>query len=132
MTALLAAGCAGSDEAADDAAPPATPGTTAGAAPTEPTDPEAAEDQLVIDVTIEGGEVTPTNERFQGRVGEPIMIRVNSDAPDELHVHSIPEHTFAVEPRAGQAFEFTVDVPGQVEIELHDLHRTIATVQVRQ
>src|SRR5690606_1759152 len=89
-------------------------------------------DGLVIDVTIEDGSVTPTNERFQGRVGEPITIRVTSDTDDELHVHSIPEHTFAVAPRADQTFEFTVEVPGQAEIELHDLHRTIATVPVRQ
>ena len=40
------------------------------------------------------------------------MIRVNSDAADELHVHSVPEHTFDVEPRPGQSFQFSVDVPG--------------------
>lgn len=115
LAALLTAGCGSSSESG-------TAETTA----------QRPNDQLIIDVTIEGGEVTPTNERFSGRVGEPIRIRVNSDAADELHVHSIPEHTFRVEPRAGQTFEFTVDVPGQVEIELHELHRTIATVQVRQ
>lgn len=96
------------------------------------TDTADTADGLVIDVTIAGGEVSPTNERFQGRVGEPIVIRVDSDAPDELHVHSIPEYTFPVEPTPGQTFEFTVDVPGQVDIELHGLHRTIATVHVQQ
>lgn len=132
LAALVAVGCGSSEGDDDSAAPPDTTGTAgATSAPADTTEMQAPADQLVIDVTIEGGEVTPTNEQFQGKVGEPIMIRVNSDAPDELHVHSVPEYTFPVEPRAGQAFEFTVEVPGQVEIELHDLHRTIATVQVR-
>ena len=59
------------------------------------------------------------------------MLRVNSDAADELHVHSIPEHTFRVEPKPGQMFQFTVDVQGNVDIELHDLNRVIASVQVQ-
>ena len=68
----------------------------------------------------------------QGKVGEPIVVRVNSDATDELHVHSNPEHSFKIEARNGQQFQFTVDVPGTVDIELHQLNRTIASVQVQQ
>lgn len=95
------------------------------------TDQQQRSDRLTIDVRIADGTVAPTNARLQGRTGEPIVIRLDSDTADELHVHSVPEHTFDVEPRAGQVFQFTVDVPGQVEIELHDLNRTIATVAVR-
>jgi hypothetical protein len=36
-----------------------------------------------------------------------------------------------VAPAADQSFEFTVDVPGRVEVELHELHRTVVTIQVR-
>lgn len=112
---LLVAGC-GDTDTADESA----------------TDAPQQSDGLVIDVKIEAGEVSPTNERLQGKVGEPIVIQVDSDAADELHVHAVPDHTFAVEPRPGQSFEFTTDVPGNVEIELHDLNRTIATVLVQQ
>lgn len=59
------------------------------------------------------------------------MLQVTSDVADQLHVHSVPEHTFNIEPRPDQTFEFTVDVPGQVDIELHDLNRTVVTIQVR-
>lgn len=44
------------------------------------------------------------------------MLRVNSDAADELHVHSSPEHTFAVKPQPGQQYE---------------LNQTVATIQVQ-
>jgi hypothetical protein len=87
--------------------------------------------RLVIDVTIQGGNVTPTNEQLQAGLNEQIIIRVNSDAADELHVHSNPEHNFKVEAKPAQSFQFTVDVPGKVDIELHQLKRIIATVQVQ-
>ncbi|MET0315300.1 MAG: hypothetical protein ABW188_00625 [Rhodococcus fascians] len=85
----------------------------------------------VIDVTITGGDISPTNERLDAVVGEPITLRVNSDTTDELHIHSVPDHTFEVEAKADQTFEFTVDVPGSVAIELHHADRTVATLAVR-
>lgn len=104
----------------------APPAASASAAP-----PSAANDATVLDVSIAGGVVTPTNGQAQGEVGKPIVLKVGSDVPDSLHVHSVPEHTFQVEPRPDQEFEFTVDVPGQVDVELHDLNRTVVTIQVR-
>ncbi|OZC53785.1 hypothetical protein CH267_16450 [Rhodococcus sp. 06-621-2] len=85
----------------------------------------------VIDVTIMGSDISPTNERLDAVVGEPITLRVNSDTTDELHIHSVPDHTFEVEAKADQTFEFTVDVPGSVAIELHHADRTVATLAVR-
>lgn len=95
------------------------------------TDAQAPPDQLVIDVTIKGGTVTPTNEQLQAGLGEQIVIRVDSDAADELHVHSTPEHTFPVAVGPAQSFQFTVEVPGRVDVELHESHTTIATIQVQ-
>ncbi|OBG83984.1 hypothetical protein A5699_02835 [Mycobacterium sp. E802] len=128
--ALVTAGCGGSKttENADGSASP----TATTVSPSDMTDEQHVPARLLIDVTIKGGEVTPTNERLQGKVGQPIVVRVNSDADDELHVHSNPEHSFKVEPRSGQQFQFTVDVPGTVDIELHHANRTIASVQVQQ
>jgi hypothetical protein len=121
---LITAGCGGSETAQSTS----TPSTIN---PSDMTDQQAPPARLVIDVTIKGGEVTPTNAQLETKAKNPIIVKVNSDAADELHVHSSPEHTFKVEPRGGQSFQFTVDVPGQVEIELHQLKRTIATVQVQ-
>lgn len=95
------------------------------------TDAQAPPDRLVIDVTIKGGEVTPTNEQLRATVKQPIVIQVDSDSDDELHVHSTPEHSFDVGVGPGQSFQFTVDMPGRVDVELHHLNKTVATIQVQ-
>lgn len=92
---------------------------------------QAPPTRLVIDVDIKGGNVTPTNQQLQAGVKEQIIIKVNSDVADELHVHSTPEHTFNVEAKPMQSFQFTADVPGKVDVELHKLGKIIATIQVQ-
>ncbi|MFD6391438.1 hypothetical protein [Nocardia sp. NPDC060259] len=85
-----------------------------------------------IDIRIANGTVSPANTRTEAEVGERIVLRVDSDTTDELHVHSDPAHTFPVAATSGQEFGFTVTVPGQVEIELHHAGRTVTTLLVRQ
>lgn len=85
-----------------------------------------------FDITISNGTVTPTNAEWQTTVGQPIELRVSSDVADELHIHSNPEYSFPVEAKPNQTFPFTVDVPGRVDVELHTLDRTVATIQVRK
>lgn len=87
---------------------------------------------MTIDVTIAHGQVTPANATLQATVHQPITLHVTSDATDELHVHSVPDHKFEVAAAANQTFQFSVDVPGSVEIELHHLDRTVATIHVNQ
>ncbi len=86
---------------------------------------------LEVNVTISGGQVTPTNATLQAKVGQQITLHVASDATDELHVHSSPDHEFQVAAAPNQTFRFKIDVPGNVEVELHHLDRTIATIQVQ-
>lgn len=126
--AILTAGCGGSQSSDTGSGSPAQ-STVAGS---DMPDQQRPLDRTTIDITIEGGKVTPTNAQVQAGLNEPIVLRVNSDAADELHVHSVPEHTFKVAPKPGQQFQFSVAVPGNVEIELHELNRVVATVQVQQ
>ena len=51
---------------------------------------------------------------------------------ENVKAWSAPAHTFPVAAAAGQQFDFTVTVPGQVEIELHHLGRTVTTLLVRR
>jgi len=127
--ALLLAGCGGSN-GSGDATSSASGSANSSAAP-QMSDQQAPPEQLVVDVTIKDGKVTPTNEQLQAKVGEAIVVRVDSDAADQLHVHSNPEHTFDVAPKTGQSFQFTVTVPGKVDVELHELNRTIASIAVQ-
>jgi hypothetical protein len=85
---------------------------------------------LSVDITIAHGQVTPANATLQATVHQPITLHVTSDATDELHVHSVPDHKFEVAATANQTFQFSVDVPGSVDVELHHLDRTVATIHV--
>jgi hypothetical protein len=85
---------------------------------------------LTIEITIAHGQVTPANATLQATVRQPITLHVTSDATDELHVHSVPDHKFEVAATANQTFQFSVDVPGSVDVELHHLDRTVATIHV--
>lgn len=123
VTALaVAAGCGGSKTGGPSSSP------SQQVSQSQPQSPAG----LVVDVTISNGTVTPANAEFKAKVGQPIQFRVNSDATDELHVHSVPDHEFEVEAKPNQIFQFSIDVPGQVEVELHKLDRTVATIQVQQ
>jgi hypothetical protein len=128
--ALITAGCGGSTSS-DDASGGASSSQPSTVSPSDMSNEQAPPTRLVIDVDIKGGNVTPTNEQLQAGFKEQIVVRVNSDAADELHVHSTPEHSFNVEAKPMQSFQFTVDVPGKVDVELHKLNKTIATIQVQ-
>jgi ABC-type glycerol-3-phosphate transport system substrate-binding protein len=128
--ALITAGCGGSN-GTDNASGSATSTAPSTVNPSDMSNDQAPPNRLDIDVDIKGGNVTPTNQQLNAGVKEQIIIRVNSDAADELHVHSTPEHKFNIEAKPMQIFQFTVDVPGRVDVELHKLNKTIATIQVQ-
>ena len=135
VLAALAAGC--SSKTATEPAPAASGASsvseTSSAASTSAAATSAAPavSGLAIPVMIMGGVVTPDNGEYEATVGEPITLNVDSDVADALHVHSVPEHEFAVKPATGQNFTFTVTVPGTVVIELHSIDKTVATLTVR-
>lgn len=56
-----------------------------------------ANNATVVNIDIAGGAATPTIAQTQGSVGERVIIRVNSDGLDQLHVHSVSENAFQVE-----------------------------------
>ncbi|OZE21920.1 hypothetical protein CH262_20130 [Rhodococcus sp. 05-2255-1e] len=121
----LVAGCGSSSDVTSPTAAEPVPST-------DPTASVSAQpDTLRMNLSINGGTVEPTNQRLDISVGQLISMSITSDITDELHVHSVPEHTFEIEPGKDQVFTFTVDVPGQVDIELHHSDRTVATLVVR-
>ncbi|MBV5246649.1 hypothetical protein KUF57_24235 [Mycolicibacterium sp. PAM1] len=111
-----------SSSSAAPSASPQAPGSTPSA---------SAEAGTVVDISINDGVVTPTNAEAQAVAGQPIVLKVSSDAADSLHVHSVPENVFDVAATPDQRFEFTVNIPGRVAVELHDLHVTVVTIEVR-
>ncbi|OBI82395.1 hypothetical protein [Mycobacterium sp. E740] len=124
--ALVAAGCGGTKDESGAGGSSQSPVGGSG-----PSGTQSAPDQVVIDVSVTGDQVAPVNEQLQAKVKQPIVINISSDHDDELHVHSNPEHTFPVKAGPRQTFQFTVDVPGRVDVELHHAEKTIATIAVQ-
>jgi plastocyanin len=130
LAATLLAGC-GSDEpdAAGSAEPaPAAAGSSTGSSASA----EPAEDaDVVVDITIQDGKATPQGDRVDAEVGETITLNITSDAAEEIHVHSDPEHTWEVAAGESITKTFSVDTPGQVAVEAHHLDVTIVQLVVR-
>lgn len=120
---LALAGCGGEDDPAS--ADATTPTPSADASPSA-----SATDGLTIEVTIADGAITPLGASYEAKPGETITLDVSSDTDDELHLHAEPEQSFEVAP-GKKTYTFSVDVPGSVALESHEVGGTIATIDVR-
>jgi hypothetical protein len=122
LALVLTAGCGTTTTPGQPTASQATNESTEGTKP----------GPVVLDVTIIDGEVTPRGARVELKVGQPLTLSVHSDTADEVHVHTDPEQEFKVKAGSNKRFTFTVDQPGKVAVEVHDLDAVIAEVLVRK
>lgn len=86
---------------------------------------------VVVDIAIKDGTVTPQGRRVEVTVGDEIALHVTTDADEEIHVHSDPEHEYEVAAGDDVTETFTIDTPGQVAVEAHHLDATIVQLVVR-
>lgn len=138
---LGATGCGGESEpAASDESTTVTPSPSESSEPSDPaaassSEPAevaetAAPEGLVIDISINGDEVVPSGERVEAKVGEEITLRITADTAGEIHVHTTPEQVLP-HPAGTTDVPLTIDQPGVVEVESHDLHLVIVQLEVR-
>ena len=122
--ALAVAGCGGdSKDAKDDEGHDvsATPVAQVTAAP-----PAGAK---VIGITITGDSVSPSGDRISVKRNQPVVLEIDAESEGELHVHSTPEQH--VEFPAGKSqVQLTMDKPGVVDVEDHDLDKLIVQLEV--
>ena len=86
---------------------------------------------MIIDIFEDNGEITPDDAKVvKVGVGQEIQLNVTSDADDEIHVHSDPEHEFEVTAGEDEKFTFTIDSPGTYDVESHGLEVTLVKLQV--
>jgi hypothetical protein len=136
VAALLLTGCGGEDPAADETPAP-SPSTTASAPADEPSE-EPTEDSSgkpraqgpFADLSFEGDTVSPNGERIDLGVGETLTLRIDADAPGELHVHSTPEQEIAF-PAGQSERRLTIDQPGVVDVEDHHTGMVLLQLEVR-
>jgi plastocyanin len=109
--ALVLTGCGGSDGSGEADGGHKAAGTT-------------------VDIVVKDGKVTPQGTRVKVKAGDPVTLKITSDADEEIHVHSDPEHEYEV--KAGDPIDetFTIDTPGQVAVEAHHLDVTIVQLVV--
>jgi hypothetical protein len=91
---------------------------------------ERTSETKTIEITFSGDTVTPSGERVEVGVDQPIDLVVTADKPGEIHVHSVPEQEFAY-PEGTKTFKLQIDRPGVVEVESHDLGKVIVQLEVR-
>lgn len=122
LLALSLAGCGSTSEPSSDAS-----------ATSEPTPSATTEASKGVTVEIEfaNGEVVPRDDKIDVKVGEPVTLHVVSDVAEEIHVHSDPEHSYEVAAGDDKTFTFTIDTPGQVAVEAHELDVTIVELVAR-
>jgi len=131
---LLTAGC-GSDDRADtasDDAPP-TPSestATAGRTPSQQPTKAPGTGAKTVDIRFTGDTVKPQGSAMKVEAGQPLTLRITADKPGELHVHSTPEQE--IEYAAGTSEKtLTIEQPGLVDVESHDLDTLIVKLEVR-
>ena len=106
LAALVVAGC-GSGATAGNTSASAGPSTGSGGAN--------------VGVTIADGKVAPDPSRkVEVAAGDRVHLRVTSDHADEVHVHG---YDIEKEVSAGGTvtIDFTADIPGQFEVEVHHM-----------
>jgi hypothetical protein len=88
---------------------------------------------VTVTITEKNGAISPDDGHVVDvQKGQQIQLVVTTDADDEIHVHSIPEHEFEV--KAGASADrlppFSITTPGRFVIESHGLDVTLVTLQV--
>jgi hypothetical protein len=85
---------------------------------------------VMVTITEKSGDITASSDLVKATTGQKIMFMVTTDAPDEIHVHSVPDHEFEIQPGHEQTFTFSVRTPGTIEVESHELDTTILKLEV--
>ena len=134
VAALALAGCAddslGSPSSEANTSAEASPGTSTSAEPSPSTstsvEPAAG---TSIDITIKNGKVSPNGERVEAKIGETVTLHIDADTAGELHVHATPEQEIEF-PRGVSTKTLTIDRPGVVDVEDHELEQVVVQLQV--
>lgn len=115
---LLLTGCAG--KPADPAA--GSPSSSASSTPSAGTEQR-------IEVTFEHGEAAGDTGRVRVAQGTSVILVVTSDTADEVHVHGYDVEK-ELSPGTPATLQFTADVAGVFEVELHHAGTVLLRLQV--
>jgi len=93
-------------------------------------DMDAADADVVIDLSVNDGSVTIDSNRFEVEEGQTVGIIATSDEADKIHVHGY-EVLISVSDEAPVDVAFTADQSGVFEVELEDTGLFLFEILVR-
>jgi hypothetical protein len=103
-----------------------TGGTTTTAADDGVTEVAVAYADGSVEVTVDG---EPASGRVEVSLGTDIHLTVSADVTSDVHVHGYDE-TADVGPGSPAVIDFTADIPGIFEVELHAGNTVLVELQV--
>jgi hypothetical protein len=122
ILALAAAGCGDDRQPSSGTSPSVTSApvatATATPGPTPTATPEPTEPAPTARFEVARGKVVSGPRTVEVPVGTRVIIEAVTDAADELHVHGYDKEV-ALRPNRSGRVEFTADVAGVFEVELH-------------
>ncbi len=88
------------------------------------------DDAQVIALAVTAGDVSGETGRVVVELGSEVRVEVTADVSDEVHVHGY-DLTVDTVPGRPVSLEFTADLPGVFEVELHDSRLQLTRLQVQ-
>ena len=135
-TALIAAGCGGSDDSQSDGSADSTtvatstPTSTEPMTTTAPTTPKPKPGPTTITIRVVGGLPQGGIARPSVKKNDRVVLIVRSDTADEVHFHGYDiSRPVAAGGRA--RLPFVAKIPGRFEVELEESGVQIAELTVR-
>ncbi len=88
------------------------------------------DDAVTISISVEGGELL-SERRVEVSLGDKVRLIIESDAPDELHMHG---YDLIVDVTSGEPaeLEFVAEIPGIFEVEFETSHLQVLELVVNQ
>ncbi len=102
----------------DEESPPDTPAPAAETETGTQTDTEPEPEPEVTRIRLQGGEVAGGVKEIEAAKGETVRIVIDSDAPDELHLHGYDIEQEAA-PGQPARFRFKAKAEGEFVLESH-------------
>ena len=84
-----------------------------------------------IAVTIDGSKIITNSARVDVPVGDKVELDVTANGSGEVHVHSSPAQPFYYKPGANTFVTTPLTIPGIIEVEVEQLHKTIVQLAVQ-
>lgn len=108
---------------------PQAPERQASAGAPAPAASNAAPGKNVFDLVVKDGKLASGQTVIQVHQGEQVVLRISSNASDELHLHGYDLHA-QITPQETAVLEFNANRTGRFTLELHKANTELGALEV--